>query len=87
MKNLENNFSSILYNQLMMHQLNLQKFFSCNKFEIIEVIISYFGAHWAEPCLNFNPILINFYNDVRADDPSRLEIVYISMDSHDKYFQ
>jgi nucleoredoxin len=46
----------------------------------------YFSAHWCPPCRGFTPVLIKFYNEVKALDPNLLEIVFVSSDRDEKSY-
>ncbi|KAF4659639.1 hypothetical protein FOL47_007494 [Perkinsus chesapeaki] len=45
-----------------------------------DIIALYFAAHWCPDCTAFTPTLNKFYEDVKAKDPNKLEIVFVSSD-------
>uniref|UniRef100_A0A7S3CPC7 protein-disulfide reductase n=1 Tax=Strombidium rassoulzadegani TaxID=1082188 RepID=A0A7S3CPC7_9SPIT len=49
-------------------------FFSVEKF-----IGVYFGASWASPCQEFDPMLVEFYNHVNQFS-KKIEIIYVNSD-------
>ena len=53
--------------------------------EKCQVVGLYFTAAWCPPCVTFNPVLVEFYNDVNYPD-KRLEIIQISSDQDEASF-
>lgn len=49
------------------------------------VVALYFTAGWCPPCRAFNPVLIEFYNDVNYPD-KRFEVIQISSDQDEVSF-
>ena len=45
----------------------------------------YFGASWAAPCQEFDPMLIDFYRRVNAIN-KKIEIIYVSSDEDHSTF-
>ena len=54
-----------------------------------KVVALYFSAHWCPPCRQFTPMLINFYQDLKAMGID-IEIVFCSADndqsSYNEYY-
>lgn len=50
----------------------------------------YFSAHWCPPCRVFTPQLVGFYEDLKEQNDSQFEVVFVSSDrdrdSWQKYF-
>jgi nucleoredoxin len=53
--------------------------------EKCDIVGLYFTAGWCPPCRNFNPVLLEFYNDVNYPN-KRFEIIQISSDKDDTAF-
>ncbi|EEQ98179.1 thioredoxin, putative [Perkinsus marinus ATCC 50983] len=45
-----------------------------------DIIALYFAAHWCPDCRAFTPTVNKFYEDVKAKNPDKLEIIFISSD-------
>lgn len=52
-----------------------------------KVLGLYFSAHWCPPCRGFTPKLAEFYNNFRASNGDKLEIVFVSSDRSEKDFK
>lgn len=50
-----------------------------------QVVGLYFTAGWCPPCRTFNPVLLEFYNDVNYPD-KRFEIIQITSDQDEIAF-
>ena len=50
-----------------------------------KTVMVYFSAHWCPPCRGFTPVLIDFYNELKATNPN-FELVFISSDRDQKEF-
>ena len=48
-------------------------------FHIEKFVGIYFGASWAAPCQEFDPMLIDFYNKVNKLS-KKIEIIYVNSD-------
>jgi nucleoredoxin len=53
--------------------------------EKCQVVGLYYTAGWCPPCRTFNPVLLEFYNDVNYPD-KRFEIIQISSDQDEIAF-
>mmetsp|Transcript_9655 Transcript_9655/g.16099 ORF Transcript_9655/g.16099 Transcript_9655/m.16099 type:complete len:150 (+) Transcript_9655:64-513(+) len=49
-------------------------------------IAIYFSAHWCPPCRAFTPMLAEFYEQLSEEDPSSLQIVFVSSDRDEASF-
>ena len=47
------------------------------------VVGLYFSAHWCAPCRDFNPVLSDYYKNLRKKG-ERFEIIFISCDHAEK---
>ena len=45
----------------------------------------FFSAQWCPPCVQFTPILLDFYNNINKDK-KQIEIIFISHDEEEKEF-
>ena len=48
-------------------------------FHIEKFVGLYFGASWAAPCQEFDPMLIDFYKKLNAKN-KKIEIIYVNSD-------
>lgn len=53
--------------------------------EKAQVVGLYFTAGWCPPCKTFNPVLLEFYNDVNYPD-KRFEVIQVSCDQDEIAF-
>jgi nucleoredoxin len=58
---------------------------SYSDIEKCQVVGLYYTASWCPPCRTFNPVLLEFYNDVNYPD-KRFEIIQISLDQDEMAF-
>ena len=54
-------------------------------FHVEKFVGIYFGASWAAPCQEFDPMLIDFYKKVNAIN-KKIEIIYVSSDEDPGHF-
>ncbi|KAF4663478.1 hypothetical protein FOL46_004720 [Perkinsus olseni] len=45
-----------------------------------DIVALYFAAHWCPDCIAFTPTVKKFYEDVKAKNPDKLEIIFVSSD-------
>jgi len=46
-----------------------------------KIVGFYFSAHWCPPCRSFSPVLVNFYNQIKASGETEFEIVFVTSDT------
>mmetsp|Transcript_18421 Transcript_18421/g.33367 ORF Transcript_18421/g.33367 Transcript_18421/m.33367 type:complete len:426 (-) Transcript_18421:192-1469(-) len=52
-----------------------------------KVVMLYFSAHWCPPCRQFTPKLIEFYNNLKANNNAQdFELIYVTMDNTEAEF-
>src|SRR3990167_3039637 len=44
------------------------------------LILLYFSASWAPPCINFAPVLAEFYSTVKKSSSTTIEVIQVSFD-------